>query len=145
MKNLLLLIVLVIVCSCNGNQPEPINYGKDDCSSCKMTIMNDKFGAELITTKGKVFKFDDLICMVAFIKDQKLEETNISQKLVADFLNDHQLIDATNATYFVGDELNSPMRGNAAAFLNEQDATQFQNNKNGSVLQWNEVVAKFNK
>ncbi len=145
MRNLLLFIGIVLLCSCNNNQPEPINYGKDDCSSCKMTIMNEKYGAELITTKGKVFKFDDLICLVAFIKDQKLEDATISQKLVADFNNEHQFIDATKATYFVSDELNSPMRGNAAAFLNSEDAMQFQNNKNGSVMQWNELVAKFNK
>ena len=30
--------------------------------------MDPKFGGEVITKKGKIYKFDDLHCMVSFLK-----------------------------------------------------------------------------
>ena len=34
--------------------PEPIRFGKDNCHSCKMTLTDKRFGAEIVTKKGKV-------------------------------------------------------------------------------------------
>jgi hypothetical protein len=48
--------------------PQPINFGKDSCAECNMTIVDKRFGAEFVTGKGKVFKFDDVNCMVEFIE-----------------------------------------------------------------------------
>ena len=38
--------------SCNAG-PVPIKPGKDNCQFCKMTISDIRFGAEIITAKGK--------------------------------------------------------------------------------------------
>ncbi len=41
---------------CN-TEPQPIKIGEDACSFCKMSIADNRYGAEIITKKGKVFKF----------------------------------------------------------------------------------------
>ena len=39
---------------------------KTPAYTCKMTLVDKKFGAEVVTKKGKVYKFDDLNCMIKF-------------------------------------------------------------------------------
>jgi len=45
------IIVLALLSACS-RAPEPIVYGKDACTHCKMTIMDKRFAAEIITSKG---------------------------------------------------------------------------------------------
>ena len=40
------------IAGCNP-KPEKITFGKDNCAECKMTIMDPKFGGEIVTKKGK--------------------------------------------------------------------------------------------
>ncbi|MGB5288980.1 MAG: hypothetical protein WBN42_10875, partial [Ignavibacteriaceae bacterium] len=54
-----LLPLLFLLASC-GSKPEPINYGKDECEFCRMQISDNRYGAELVTDKGKVYKFDSI-------------------------------------------------------------------------------------
>ena len=63
--SLVLGAILVLFQQCT-QEPEPLVYGKDVCQFCKMTLMDHKFGAELVTNKGKVYKFDDINCMLNF-------------------------------------------------------------------------------
>jgi copper chaperone NosL len=65
MKNVLLLAISIIVIACSI-KPEPLQFGMDACYTCKMTLMDNKYGAELVTRKGKVYKFDDINCMLNF-------------------------------------------------------------------------------
>ena len=46
-------IFILFLSSCSA-KPEPFNYGKDICADCSMTIMDPKFGAQIITDKGKI-------------------------------------------------------------------------------------------
>ena len=141
MKKLLLIFVAITFSACS-QQPQPINYGKEECSACKMTIMDKRFGAEIISSKGKIYKFDDLICMVEFLNNNTIAGNEISRKLVIDYEKENNLLDAEQATYYVGDDVHSPMNGNAAAFLNKNDAQKFQAGKQGVVMEWNEVLIK---
>ncbi|MFL5807903.1 MAG: hypothetical protein ACJ749_00200, partial [Flavisolibacter sp.] len=56
--------ILVLALNSCSTKPQPFAYGKDVCDDCSMTIMDPKFGGEIITKKGKVFKFDDAHCLV---------------------------------------------------------------------------------
>lgn len=46
--------------SCQQSGPKDFLLGSDQCDNCKMTITDIKYGTELITEKGKVYKFDDI-------------------------------------------------------------------------------------
>ena len=107
-----------------------------------MTIIDKKFGAELVSTKGKIFKFDDLVCMVEYLNDGLISENDISKKLVIDHQTENNFIEVEKATFFVSNELHSPMNGNAAAFINQAAALKYQDDKQGLIMDWNQVYNK---
>jgi copper chaperone NosL len=141
MSKSFILISLTFFVSCS-NEPQPIKYGSDDCAGCKMTIMDEKFGAEVITNKGKIFKFDDIGCMIGYLKNENISDSEISKKLVIDYLQKNSFINANDAVYYVGEDVHSPMNGNAAAFSNKEAALKFQNGKQGIIMVWNELYKK---
>lgn len=130
------LLLLATLAACN-NKPEPIEYGKDLCVSCKMTIMDKKFGAELINTKGKVIKFDSGECMFAFLDAD--EGFMPAKHLVANYANPGELIEADKAFYLHGEHISSPMGGNLAAFKTIAEAEKFQKELSGNLILWDKV------
>ncbi len=50
--------------SCAPQGAEPIKLNTDGCEFCKMKIADGKFGAEIITAKGRIYKFDDMHCII---------------------------------------------------------------------------------
>ena len=141
MRIFVLFFVLTTFTACS-QQPKPLKYGKDECSACKMTLLDKKFGAEIITNKGKIYKFDDLVCMVGFLKGNESITKEISKKLVTDYQKENSFIDAEKAFYFTSEDLHSPMNGNAAAFLTKEEALKFQNGKQGVIMDWSGVYTK---
>ncbi len=115
--------VLITACSLTGcdAKPEPMRYGLDECSSCKMTIADKRFGAEIITKKGRVIKFDDLGCMADYIKDGHITEGDIKQRVVCDFTHPNVFIPVELALFLKNDDLKSPMRSDSAAFASQTE------------------------
>jgi len=54
MKVLFIIFLLGLTYGCTV-EPEPLVYGADICHTCKMTLMDPKFGAEIITKNGKPY------------------------------------------------------------------------------------------
>jgi len=123
-------------------KPQPFNYGKDVCDNCKMTIVDPKFGGELVTKKGKVYKFDDLACMVHFLKSGSVSEKNISQKLAVNFEKQNEFIDVAKSLYLISPEFKTPMGGNAGAFASEVEAEKIKRSTTGEVVDWEVLYNK---
>lgn len=138
-------ILLAFMTSCSS-QTEPINYGKDNCVLCKMTIMEKEYACELVTNKGKVFKFDDVSCMVKYMKTSQTSDADYAFIVVNDFKNPKEFIDVHKATFLSGELFSSPMRGDLAAF-SAIKAIEAEKKKDSSVkiFSWKEVLEKFNK
>jgi len=134
--------MLVFFISSCSDKPQPFNYGKDVCDNCKMTIVDPKFGGEIVTKKGKVYKFDDAACMIHFLKSGVLQEPEISRKLFINFQKENDFINANNAFLLVSPELKTPMGGNAAAFISQQEAEKMKNTTPGEVKSWNDLFSK---
>ena len=133
----LIFIASGLLFSCNTHT-QPIQFGKDNCDFCRMTISDARFGAEVVTSKGKAYKFDDLYCMVSFLKDGKIDTTNNSYYLV-DFIS-HQLQPANSMYILKSDALRSPMHGNMAAFTTKENLTSAQKQFSGDILAWNDAL-----
>lgn len=125
--------------SCS-TKPQPIQYGKDVCDHCKMTIVDPKFGGEIITKKGKAYKFDDLICMDKFLKTGIVKEEDIAQKLAVNAQKQNDFIDVTKANLLASDELRSPMGGNVAAFVSQTEAQKLNPSGKGKIMSWNDFL-----
>jgi copper chaperone NosL len=137
----LLLIPVLFFSSCSA-QPEPFKYGTDNCYACKMGVMDPKFGGEIITSKGKVYKFDDVICLVRFLKSDVIKKEDIKQNVVINFKKENDFIDVTKATFFISNDLKSPMGSNAAAFTSDEEANTVKNKMEGQLMKWDEVYKK---
>lgn len=134
-------MMMFFISSCS-NKPQPINYGKDACDNCKMTIVDPKFGGEIITKKGKSYKFDDAACMMYFLKSGVIKENDISKKLFVDFQKQNDFIDVNTAVFLVSPELTSPMGGNAAAFSSQQEAEKIKLTEPANTMNWKELSDK---
>lgn len=136
-----LAILALILFSCSA-QPEPFKYGKDVCHTCKMSIVDPKFGCQLITSKGKIFKFDDIVCLSRFLKSGSVQEKDIKQEVVINFEKENDFLDVNKTFFVVGPEVKSPMGSHAAAFANKEAAEKFNAGKTGTILTWKELLLK---
>ena len=139
---LLILPVATLFLACSAN-PEPIQYGKDNCHVCKMTLMDRKFGAELVTTKGMIYKFDDVNCMVNFLNSGFLEDREVKHKLVVDYSQPEKLVQAGEAFYVKSSEIKSPMASQVAGFETYETMKQYSKDLNGIYLTWGELITQF--
>lgn len=114
-------ITVLFMTGCNP-KPEKLVAGSDNCAECKMTIMDLRFGAEIVTKKTKVYKFDDAHCLATFLKRRGVELDEIHQTLFADYNDPGQFIKVNSAEFVVSSELKSPMGGNAVAFKSKEAA-----------------------
>jgi copper chaperone NosL len=120
MKNSMLFIVLLGILTACSPEPVPIKFGHDACDYCKMIIMDPKFGAELVTTKGKAFKFDDINCLIEFSAEEKLSTENVAHWLVINFNEPEKLINAETAYYTRSASIMSPMASRIASFADAE-------------------------
>lgn len=142
MRLFLLSVLCCITAGCTV-KPEPLLYGRDACHTCKMTLVDRKFGAELVTQKGKIYKFDDLNCMLTFYHSGYEEASAFKFIQVIDFTNPEKLIDGQHAWYLKSEELRTPMASEVAAFESEEATRAFKKEWNGVLLSWGEVQTQF--
>jgi len=142
MKIGLTVVIVLLFISCEV-KPDKIVYGKDACHYCKMNIVEKNHAAQLVTKKGKQFKYDAAECLLNDLNKKDIDKVAIL--LVADFYSPEKLIDATKATFLVSDSIQSPMGENLATFEERKDAVSFiKKNRHGDLYSWNEIQEHFN-
>lgn len=141
-------ILLLLIWLLSGCDPtvEPIRYGQDICSHCQMMIMDQKFGAELLTQKGKVYKFDSVECLLSFYNEGKtVAKDEVHSLWITPFDSPGKLIAAEQAVYLQSENLPSPMGMNLSGYTALEAARAMQQRVNGKILHWEELSARFNK
>ncbi len=141
LKHYSVIILLLLLVGCNAS-PQPIDYGNDGCHFCKMTIVDKVHAAEVVTKKGKVYKFDATECMVNFMK--AFDTSEIKLYLSNDYMQPEALIDATKATFLISENIPSPMGVFLSAFKNKADAEKMQKDKTGALYDWQELLRYLN-
>src|SRR5688572_3294395 len=131
--------LILILSSCN-TKPESIAIGKDVCYDCKMTIMDEKFGGEIITKKGKIYKFDDAHCVAHFLKGSTVKTADIAQTVFIDYEHKETFLDVKSLYFVVSQNLKSPMNSNAAAFTNKEIADRIAAQHSGEVKSWDALL-----
>lgn len=131
------LALALITFSCGTKQVEPIKLNVDACEFCKMSISDGRFGSEIITKKGRVYKFDDISCLLNYVSEN--DENQIANYYVNDYLKDNVLIDATTAWFVKHESFNSPMKGNRGAFSSKQEAEKNSEEIDAEVLNWDSI------
>ncbi len=133
-------LVIFIFLSC-GLEPEPINYGVDICAHCNMKIMDKRYGAEFISSKGKVYKFDSGECLIEYTAQNNIPES-VGMKLVTDFGNPGNLINTKEAAFIISQRLPSPMGAFLTAFSSKKAAQAKLEEVGGELYDWVSVKEK---
>ncbi|MCF6294591.1 MAG: nitrous oxide reductase accessory protein NosL [Flavobacteriaceae bacterium] len=136
-KLIVVLIVTSVLIACNA-KPKAIEYGVDGCHFCKMTIVDKLHAAEIVTEKGKVYKFDATECMINFMGE--FDTSTIALYLSNNYTEPEVLIDATQATFLISKNIPSPMGAFLSAFKNKEDAIKTQAEKSGDIYTWEELL-----
>ena len=131
-----LLSVALILVSCSI-EPSKIEYGNDACHFCKMTIVEPTHAAQMVTNKGKPFKYDAIECLLNDVLER--ESNEIALFLVTDYLKPKVLIDAETATYLISPAVQSPMGANLSAFSNKEAAKEYVKTNNDKLFNWQEI------
>lgn len=108
-----------------------------------MTIVDKVHAAEIVTKKGKIYKFDATECMVNFMNEFEVSE--IKFYMTNHFLEPEALIDATKATFLVSKNIPSPMGAFITAFEKKADAEKIKVEKDGALYTWDELLIHLNK
>lgn len=119
-----LLLIMMGLYACSSG-PRPIEYGKEECVFCKMTIMDKQFGCQIVNTKGKHFNFDDLSCLVGYLVSDIISHEDVGAIYVSDYNGSHELIQGAKMHFVESEMLHSPMAGNIAAFSNKDSAQHY--------------------
>lgn len=138
MKNINVIIMLLttlLLASCETGF-DPIDYGHDACAHCKMTIIDKRYASETVTKKGKVYKFDDIICLRKYMSDNNFPTDGLLI-FVADYSNpDGKFLEAKHAMYIHHEIFKSPMNGGYAAFAKSENGLALKDSLNADLLKW---------
>ncbi len=133
------LIVCFALSGCKTG-PDPIKIGSDACSFCKMTIADAKHGAELITKKGKVYKFDDLYCLLAFLKTGEIKNSDTRQIYLVDFAGNHTLVKSHESFLLQSVDIHGPMNGKIISFQNKDSMRSKASTLKAVELTWDQLA-----
>lgn len=137
----MILSALFLLAACTPG-PEPIHYGEDACDHCRMTIADERYGAELVTGTGKIYKFDSIECLAGFLQEDGVAEDEVHSLWVTDFSSPTGLVPADEAFYLHSTNLRSPMGMNLTAFGGGITREAVRDSFGGEVLSWQDVRQK---
>jgi len=136
-----IIIALVLISISCSISEHPIDYGTDECAYCKMIIMDHRYGSELVTDKGKVYKFDAAECLVDYMHYNEEIVLSASLLLVTPYTDPNMLYDARKASYLVSGKMPSPMGAYLNSFKDIETAREFQSTNGGDIYTWDELYA----
>ncbi|WP_372639112.1 nitrous oxide reductase accessory protein NosL [Fodinibius sp.] len=129
--------LLATACS---QEPADIHYGSDECAHCKMMITDNRFASQIVTEKGKAYKFDAIECMTAYANEHP-EVSEGALRYVSNYAEGGTWLRATEAQYVKSEVVNSPMGESLLAFPSPEAAKRHIAERPGKLLGW-EVVSQ---
>ncbi|NJN26824.1 MAG: hypothetical protein HC819_13030 [Cyclobacteriaceae bacterium] len=122
--------------------PKPIDYGQDKCEFCRMSIVDQRYGCELVTAKSKALKFDATECMINYLDDNVNDESGIRLILTNTLDDPGKLVEVQNCIYLKSKNMPSPMGAFINPFLNYAQAKNAQDQNTGALYDWEALRAE---
>ena len=129
---------VALMAACGSWKPEPIAYDADGCGYCRMQISDPRFGAELITRRGRAVKFDSIECLLTFYK-QAASANDVRSVWVSDFRHPGTFIDATQAHFVDLGAGRAPMGRGFAALGSAESASELVSDRK-AIKRWSELL-----
>lgn len=122
-------------------QPDPLRLNVDSCDECHMRISSSHFGGEIISSKGRIHKFDSVPCLMKFMKKAAGEEPP-RRVLVVDYFHAGNLIDANTASFLQSEKISDPMGGGWLATNDQAELEKYKSSTApGDTKNWTSLTA----
>ena len=132
---------VAVFANCQKRSIEPVAIAAEYmCSYCRMAISEKQYAAEFIDTEGNAFKFDDIGCMVNFLKNKK-NSVNPAAYFVMDF-ESRRWLKAETAVYVRSSEVSTPMNGGIIAFHDQTQAQSAADKYHGTRFGFDKLLGK---
>ena len=140
-RTVILLVICLLLDACAQREPKPVEIAPEDmCAFCRMAISERRFAAEIITRDGDALKFDDIGCMLDYLKG-KDNQSRIAAYFVADF-ETREWVRGEAAFYARSGEFKTPMSHGIVAFKDPGRAETAANNYKGRLIRFSELASK---
>lgn len=127
---------MLLALACQADQKPQAIEAHDACASCRMAISQPQYAAEVLDKDGNAYKFDDIGCMLRYLKEHTLPQRRL---YVMDYVN-RQWLEAERAVFVRSNAIASPMAGGLAALRDQSAAQQFLRNSSGQMMSLAELV-----
>lgn len=138
-RHALAVLALALIAGGCSSGPRALVPGEDSCEYCRMTIDDVRFGAMVITAKGRIQTFDSIECLASYVAALPGSEPPRGV-YVANHEHPAQWVDAQQATYLHNSQLRSPMGRDLAAFPREADRASLVQRYGGAAIAWSDVL-----
>ena len=131
---------IAILISAFGCKPKvkPIEYGQQACDFCRMSIVDERYAAQLVTNTSKAYSFDAIECMINYKHENS--DNDWQMELVTDYNNPRKLIPAEGTIIVRSKQLPSPMGMYLTAVANKTEAEKLLQNNEGELYPYPEVA-----
>lgn len=113
------LVVALLLGAC-AQGPEPIRWGVDACEQCRMILSDRRFGAEFVSNKGRIYKFDDVEELGRYLE----AHPQAGQAYVTDGESGN-LVPAETAAFILAEAIQSPMGSHVMSFADRTAADRY--------------------
>lgn len=136
-----ILVLGLALSACAPAGPRAVRYGADACGYCRMTITDRRFGAQVVTARGKLDAFDAVECLADYVNATPDGTAPAAQPRawVADFQRPGAWIRIDSARFVRLARAGSPMGGGLAALRADASTTGVA--IDGHAMPWDEVLA----
>jgi len=128
--------LLLIWWGCGKPSLKPVEIEPADmCSFCRIAVSEMRYAAEIVDREENVYKFDDIGCMLRYMREHRTEG-------VAVFVKDYDgsgWLSAPEAQYVRSDAIPSPMGGHTIALKRKTAAEDYAKRLQGVVLDWGKL------
>lgn len=131
---------VLVLTSCQTGPPRPIEItlNEEACRQCRMAISQREFAAEVVPANDDVQFFDDIGCLVRWIRLHNPGKAGI---FVVDRISGTWL-DAHIARFVRSREYPTPMGFGIVAFSDPAEAQAAARDSDGQVLSWEQLFAE---
>lgn len=119
----IILSVIFILSACSEDyEPRKINKETDICKICNMAISDEEYAGQIIFKNGDYEVFDDLGCLIEYMKDA--DQSEIGKAYIKD-ASDNKWIEVENAIYVYSKDYWTPMNYGVVAFGTKKAAEKW--------------------
>jgi copper chaperone NosL len=130
----------LLITACAAAGPVPLRWGEESCRHCHMTLADKRFGAEIVTTRGRDLSFDDAGCAAEHLAFGETPAAEVSSVWVIDFGHPDSLIAAESAAFVRSAAFRTPMGSGVVAMADSASARALADESHGTVLRWADVL-----